>query len=55
MPYYQCTLPPEEDSEDHECVLAVAESWMSSWTSEELFLHHRQDPDLKQVIPWLET
>ena len=45
----------EEDSEDHECVLAMTESWMPSWTSEELVSHQRQDPDLKQVIAWLET
>ena len=55
MPCSQCRLPPEEASEGHECVLAMKESWMPSWTSEELVSHHKQDPDLKQVIAWLET
>ena len=55
MPCSQCRLPPKEDSEDHECVLALMESWMPSWTSEELVSHQRQEPDLKQVIVWLET
>ena len=55
MPCSQCELPPEEDSKDHERVLAMTESWMPSWTSEELVSHQRQDPGLKQVIAWLET
>ena len=55
MPFSQCRLPPEEDSEDHECVLVLTESWMPSRTSEELVSHQRQDPDLKQVIAWPET
>eukprot|EP00731_Ephydatia_muelleri_P004061 Em0002g237a len=48
-------LPPEEDNEDQGCVLAVTDSWMPSWTHEELAAYQRQDPDLKQVIKWLET
>eukprot|EP00731_Ephydatia_muelleri_P011498 Em0006g392a len=54
MPCSQCRLPPE-DNEDQGCVLAVTDSWMPSWTHEELAAHQRQDPDLKQVIKWLET
>eukprot|EP00731_Ephydatia_muelleri_P037559 Em0507g3a len=46
-------LPPEEDNEDQGCVLAVTDSWMPSWTHEELAAYQRQDPDLKQVIKWL--
>eukprot|EP00731_Ephydatia_muelleri_P036502 Em0266g5a len=41
--------------EDQGCVLAVTDSWMPSWTHEELAAYQRQDPDLKQVIKWLET
>ena len=55
MPCSQCRLPPEEDNEDQGCVLAVTDSWMPSWTHEELAAYQRQDPDLKQVIKWLET
>ena len=55
MPCSQCRLPPEEDNEDQGCVLAVTDSWMHSWTHEELAAYQRQDPDLKQVIKWLET
>ena len=55
MPCSQCRLLSEEDSEYQECVLAMTESWMPLWTSEELVSHQRQDPDLKQVIAWLET
>ncbi|KAL5516149.1 hypothetical protein EMCRGX_G001420 [Ephydatia muelleri] len=45
-------LPPEEDNEDQGCVLAVTDSWMPSWTHEELAAYQRQDSDLKQVIKW---
>ncbi|KAL5502694.1 hypothetical protein EMCRGX_G009508 [Ephydatia muelleri] len=55
MPCSQCRLPPEEDNEDQGCVLAVTDSWMPSWTHEELAAYQRQDPALKQVIKWLET
>ena len=33
----------------------MTDSWMPSWTHEELAAYQRQDPDLKQVIKWLET
>ena len=38
-----------------QCVLAMTQSRMPLWTSEELVSHQRQNPDLKQVIAWLET